>query len=144
MSKFTKIEIDMDCDYVIIETGYTSRLEKHIDKINSALKKLIDDCAYDDDQFKLILIYDHDYTYIHDNDDIHAKDILNLLKNEKRRGSIVFKCDSLDEGFDIVRHALVDLYYCYGLNGDRHFCNLVEYIMNDTKCLLVKYDCESG
>jgi hypothetical protein len=143
------MKIEDNFKYLVVDTGYTSRLVDMVDDIEDKIRDKISgfhggkNCAHCEN--KILYIYDNDYdvknkTHI----DIYhsyngkASERKHVKKIMNRKGIIVFKCDEIRWIFAII-DVLMNQNYCGG------FC--MESLIGITlveDILVVSFDCESG
>ena len=133
-----KIKEENVYDFLIIKTGYTSRLLKK-ERLNY-IKEIYNE-RYNED-FEVVYIYDNIWgegLYFNDKFDLKiAEEILNL---EESYGTICFIGKFTQFNAINIGELLKDVDYCanFGL------CGLRDYKLVDTKSvLLLEYDTESG
>lgn len=131
-------------DYVILNTGYTYRLIKKLDKLESKLKKLdlieenIDEIALfiRDDVYKT----EHFFT-----GDIIAQKLFQVC--DKMAGVICFKCDNIGKAMIIVK-ILMGMKYCACFETSTLYSmKYLEMNLDTTtkkKALVMTFDTESG
>ena len=137
--------------YLVVNSGYTGRLTKKVDKLN---KKIVEDVYCN------IVDYDQSWretSVLYITDTLHGKGTykygnaadINIIKNhvkiaipnrkERSGGVIAFRCEYISDALRIVK-VLKDMRYCA--------CLEVECIFNircvDNTTLVIDVDCESG
>ena len=119
-------------EYLAVNTGYTSRLLKRVEKINKKLEDL-------DLEEGVLYIEDGKgvYELAEDKGDeiVYIREVLGEMSD----GAIVMKCSELNDAFSIIQY-LMDLNYC----GSFQLTSLIRMEIRDKKVLLIQFDCESG
>lgn len=141
-SKFTAIRDGFK--YLIIRTGYATRLLKHADSIKKNLKDM---CYTHDDHtcrcansllFVNETIYGDDITAINGTPEEIAY-LRNKVRGGDLAGSIAFRCFSLCDAMRIA-NMLGQYKHCYGFD----MTGLCRVEVNNDDILILEFDCESG
>jgi len=127
-------------DYIVINTGYTSRILKDIDQINNNL---------DVNEIEPLFIYDsiwgNDRIEHLSHDRNKIDEIIDILDNYNisyKNGTIVAKCDTLSNAYEFT-DKLMELNYCAFFRYSSLYCQqYIEY--NNKKILIFNFDTESG
>lgn len=133
-----EVTISENFRYLVVHTGYTSRLVKHAKEIDEQVYRLF--IPGWETKYLLYIrdtIWGRGY-YDFSDDKVLLDKLKDRLKDYDKCGAIVFRCDSLMRGMGICS-ILMKYNYC----GCFSFENMCE-VTSLGDILLLKFDCESG
>lgn len=130
--------------YLLIRTGYATRLLKHVDSIKKNLKEL---CYTHDDYTcrcanNVLFVnetgYGNEITAISGTPE-EISYIRNKVRGGDLAGSIAFRCASLSDAMRIA-NVLMQYKHCYGFD----MSSLCRVEVDNDDILILEFDCESG
>ena len=149
--------------YLVVDTGYTSRLIDQVGEIEKQIKSRLDylcdgedseltcehckdrvlyirDCGWGEGKSRVVTsMYNDDHkSYAYVQDVLTSCDDLNNTRYSGSGGYIVIRCDDIKMAFSIIQ-ILMDQDYC----GCFHMDSLYHMILVKD-VLIVNFDCESG
>lgn len=127
-------------DYLIVECGYTSRLEQHVDDIH---KYFNDEC--DNNNIKVLFIKDRIWgsgLVEYNEHNLHTEFTNRNMINEETDGTICFKVSDLRECYDVMSH-LMEYHHC-GFFNFGSLCEMENFDYNGKNVMKFTFDTESG